>query len=194
MVWESIQKTPFLSKWGQNKRKKEKLQNVFLLFRLRVLNAIVIKNSCLYTHTKSHRQRETKKKGWLSQPTYIQIANHKKYTICVWFLQLSTTVQHNSPRGDLSSKRKLEDDIRTKYLNKIRLTINPQMIQNWTWTLGLDCDNNHTLANNQTPSLTIAGKSSFLHCSQYVKMHLQCMLYTYLLCFIDNDSKDGSIA
>ena len=105
----------------------------------------------LYTHKESQTKgdQKKKKKGWLSQPTYIQIANHKKYTICVWFLQLSTTIQHNSPRGNLSSKRKLEDDIRTKYLNKIGLTINPQKIQNWTWTLGLDCNNNHTLVNNQ---------------------------------------------
>ena len=43
---------------------------------------------------------------------------------------ISTTIQHNSPRGNLSSKRKLEDDIKTKYLNKIGLTINPQKIQN----------------------------------------------------------------
>ena len=47
---------------GTKERKTEKLQNVFLLFRLSVLNAIVIKTSCLYTHRKSHRQRETKKK------------------------------------------------------------------------------------------------------------------------------------
>ena len=118
---------------GTKERKTEKLQNVFLLFRLSVLNAIVIKTSCFYTHRKSHRQRETqKKKCWLSQATYIQIANRKKHTTCVWFLQPSTIVQYNSPKGNLSSKRKLEDDIRTKYLNKIGLTINPQKNQNWT--------------------------------------------------------------
>ena len=96
-------------------RKKEKLQNVILLFRLRVFIAIVIKTSCLYTHAKSHRQRETQRKRLIITSNIFPNCQSQKTTR----LQLSTTVQHNSPRGNLSSKRKLENDIRTKYLNKI---------------------------------------------------------------------------
>lgn len=52
---------------GTKERKKEKLQNVFLLFCLRVLIAIVIKTSCLYTHTKSQTKGDKKKADYHKQ-------------------------------------------------------------------------------------------------------------------------------
>ena len=106
-------KETILVQMGEKNRKKKKLQNVFHFFPLRGLIAIVIRKLCqlsLYTHT--HRDKERhKEKSWLSQVTYTQIANHKK--LHVSFLQLSRTAQHNSHRGNLCSKKKIEDDIRT---------------------------------------------------------------------------------
>ena len=48
---------------AEQKKERKKSFKMFPSLSFESVNAIVIKNSCLYTHTKSHRQRETKKKG-----------------------------------------------------------------------------------------------------------------------------------
>ena len=88
-------KDTFLVQMRAEQKKERKASKRFLLFRLRVLNAIVIKNNCLYTHTKSHRQRETKKKADYHNQhiSKLLITKNTQYVFDFYnFLQLYNTI------------------------------------------------------------------------------------------------------